>query len=69
VLTAKELVFSAQPDLAQHLEATILNVTGALIGIGLSALGMFLSTLLGEESTSGRAMKGFWLVFVVFVGK
>jgi hypothetical protein len=69
ILTIKELVFSAQADLAQHLEATVLNIAGALCGIGFSALGMFLSSLLGEESPSCRALQASCLVIIVFTGK
>ncbi|KAI0303455.1 hypothetical protein B0F90DRAFT_1711174 [Multifurca ochricompacta] len=53
ILTLKELVFSAQESLAQHLEATILNITGALFGIGISTL--------------ARVIPAVFLVFITFL--
>ena len=68
LLTLKELVFSAQETLAQHLEATILNITGALFGIGLSALARFLASLRPDHSASSRAIPAVFLVCITFFG-
>jgi hypothetical protein len=69
VLTTKELVFATQDSLSEQLELTALNVAGALTGIGLSALGMYLSSLFIEESARCRALQAVWLVLIVFIGK
>lgn len=69
VLTIKELIFSAQNDLAQQLEATILNVTGALVGIGVSALALYLASLAPYNSTGSRAVLAVFLVLLVFIGE
>jgi hypothetical protein len=68
VLTQKELVFSAQVNLSEQLEITALNILGILIGIGMSALGIHLSSLLGRETVRCRALQAFWLVMVIFIG-
>ena len=68
LLTLKELVFSAQETLAQHLEATILNITGALFGIGLSTLARFLASLQPDLSASSRAIPAVFLVCITFFG-
>jgi hypothetical protein len=69
VLTVNVLVFGAQEDLAQQLEATVLNVAGSLLAIWLSALGIYLASTVGEESASSRALQAAWLVLIVFGGK
>jgi hypothetical protein len=69
VLTVNVLVFGAQEDLAQQLEATVLNVAGSLLAIWLSALGIYLSSTVAEESASSRALQAAWLVLIVFVGE
>jgi hypothetical protein len=68
LLTLKELVFSAQETLAQHLEATILNITGALFGIGLSTLARYLASLRPDGSTASRAIPALFLVGIAFFG-
>ena len=68
LLTLKELVFSAQETLAQHLEATILNITGALFGIGLSTLARFLASLPPDLSASSRAIPAVFLGCITFFG-
>jgi hypothetical protein len=68
VLTEKELVFSAQVSLSEQLEVTALNVAGILVGIGASALGIYLSSLLGRESARSRALQTVWLVLIIFAG-
>lgn len=69
MLTIKELVFSVQRDQALQLEATILNIMGALLGIGWSALGMFLSSLRPYDSASARAIPAAFLIILVFAGE
>src|SRR6266404_4017510 len=69
LLTLKELVFSAQDTLAQHLEATILNITGALFGIGLSTFAKYLASLRPDYSASSRAIPAVFLVVIAFLGK
>ncbi|KAI9510386.1 hypothetical protein F5148DRAFT_1179931 [Russula earlei] len=67
LLTLKELVFSAQETLAQHLEATILNIMGAFFGIGLSTLARYLASLRPDHSASSRTIPAIFLVFISFV--
>ena len=69
LLTLKELVFSAQDTLAQQLEATILNVAGALFGIGLSTLAKYFASLRPDYSASSRAIPAVILVVIAFLGK
>ncbi|KII88794.1 hypothetical protein PLICRDRAFT_42030 [Plicaturopsis crispa FD-325 SS-3] len=66
VLTVKELVFSVQEDLAQQLEATVLNITGALIAIGISTLARYIATLMVPEAASTRAVLAVFLVAISF---
>jgi hypothetical protein len=68
LLTLKELVFSAQETLAQHLEATILNITGAFFGIGLSTLARYIASLRPDLSASSRAIPAVFLVSITFLG-
>ena len=68
LLTLKELVFSAQETLAQHLEATILNIMGAFIGIGLSTLARYIASLRPDLSASSRAIPAVFLVSIAFLG-
>src|ERR1700733_11870079 len=69
ILALKELVFSAQDTLAQHLEATILNITGALFGIGLSTFARYLASLRPDNTASSRAIPAVFLVVIAFLGK
>ena len=68
LLTIKELVFSAQETLAQHLEATILNIIGAFFGIGLSTLARYIASLRPDLSASSRAIPAVFLVSITFLG-
>ena len=68
VLALKELVFSVQENLAQQLESTVLNITGALIGIGLSTLAKFIASLYDHDSANGRACCAAFLVVISFFG-
>ena len=68
LLTLKELVFSAQETLAQHLEATILNIMGAFFGIGLSTLARYIASLRPDHSASSRAIPAVFLVSIAFLG-
>ncbi|KAH9174246.1 hypothetical protein EDB89DRAFT_2067893 [Lactarius sanguifluus] len=69
LLTLKELVFSAQDTLAQHLEATIFNITGALFGIGLSTFAKYVASLRPDYTVSSRAIPAVFLVVIAFLGK
>ena len=67
-LTLKELVFSVQDSLAQQLELTVLNILGALSGIGISTLGKFIAAQYPENSARSRATCAIVLVFIGFLG-
>ncbi|KAH9056632.1 hypothetical protein EDB87DRAFT_1675958 [Lactarius vividus] len=67
LLTLKELVFSAQDTLAQHIEATILNITGALFGIGLSTFAKYIASLRPDYTASSRAIPAVFLVVIAFL--
>jgi len=55
VLNLKEIVFSIQEDLAQQIEITVLNITGALIlGIGVSTFAKYLATLPQKGSATSH---------------
>ncbi|KAG0705229.1 hypothetical protein DFH29DRAFT_800614 [Suillus ampliporus] len=66
VLSLKELVFSVQEDLAQQLEITVLNTTGALTGIGVSTFAKYLATLPHEGSMTSRLIPAVFLVAISF---
>lgn len=69
LLSLKELVFSAQEDLAMQLEITVLNILGALSGIGLSALSRYFTSLLSHNTAAARAIPAVFLVFIAFLSK
>jgi hypothetical protein len=66
--TLKELVFSVNETLPQQIEATVLNITGALFGISLSTAARFLSSLRPDDSPSARAIPAIFLVLAAFIG-
>ncbi|KAG1832744.1 hypothetical protein EV424DRAFT_1469474 [Suillus variegatus] len=66
VLSLKELVFSVQEDLAQQLEITIINITGALAGIGVSTFAKYLATIPQEGSVTSRFIPAVFLVIISF---
>ncbi|KAG1756228.1 uncharacterized protein EDB91DRAFT_1091325 [Suillus paluster] len=66
VLSLKELVFSVQEDLAQQLEITVLNITGALTGIGISTFAKYLATLPRQGSVTSRLIPAVFLVAIGF---
>ncbi|KAH7908025.1 Fusaric acid resistance protein-like-domain-containing protein [Hygrophoropsis aurantiaca] len=66
VLSLKELVFSVQEDLAQQIEITILNISGALLGIGISTFARFLSTKPHQNSAASRSIPAIFLVAISF---
>ncbi|KAI0781250.1 hypothetical protein BD413DRAFT_462963 [Trametes elegans] len=66
VLALKELVFGVQDSLAQQLELTVLNILGALLGIGFSTLGKYLASLAGYDTISARATCAVFLILVTF---
>ncbi|KAG1778598.1 hypothetical protein EV702DRAFT_1178930 [Suillus placidus] len=66
VLSLKELVFSVQEDLAQQLEITIINITGALAGIGVSTFAKHLAAIPQEGSATSRLIPAVFLVTISF---
>lgn len=69
VLALKELVFSVQENFSQQLELTILNVMGALFGIGFSTLAKYIASLYPVDDGRGRAVCAVFLVAICFVGE
>jgi hypothetical protein len=69
VLALKELVFSVQDSLAQQLEQTILNILGALVGIGLSTLAKYIAAQCPQNSAGSRITCAVFLVLIAFFGK
>lgn len=69
VLALKELVFSVQDSLAQQLELTVLNILGALAGIGISTLAKFIASRYPEDSSRSRATCAIFLVLISFIGE
>jgi hypothetical protein len=69
VLALKELVFSVQDSLAQQLELTILNILGALAGIGISTLAKFIAAQYPEDSATSRGTCAVFLVLISFFGE
>jgi hypothetical protein len=67
ILTIKAIVFYVQRDLALQLELTILNLAGALLGIGLSSLGLYLH-LITPSSAASRTIVAVFLVIISFLG-
>ncbi|GBE82545.1 hypothetical protein SCP_0409290 [Sparassis crispa] len=66
VLALRELVLSVQENLAQQLELTVLNVTGALLGIGLSTLAKYIASLTPDNQARSRATCATFLVMISF---
>lgn len=69
VLTVKELVFSVQEDLAQQLEATVLNITGALLGIGISTFAKYITSISTDQSLNMRLIPALFLISISFFGE
>ncbi|KAI0646763.1 hypothetical protein C8Q79DRAFT_907394 [Trametes meyenii] len=67
VLALKELVFGVQENLAQQLELTVLNILGALIGIGVSTLAKYVASLAGRDTIGARATCAIFLILISFV--
>ncbi|KAI0670684.1 hypothetical protein C8Q78DRAFT_974868 [Trametes maxima] len=67
VLALKELVFGVQENLAQQLELTVLNILGALIGIGVSTLAKYIASLAGRDTAGARATCAVFLILISFV--
>ncbi|KAI8998920.1 hypothetical protein BD414DRAFT_476445 [Trametes punicea] len=66
VLALKELVFGVQENLAQQLELTVLNIIGALLGIGVSTLGKYIASLAGYDTGAARATCAVFLIMISF---
>ncbi|OSD02763.1 hypothetical protein PYCCODRAFT_1389411 [Trametes coccinea BRFM310] len=66
-LALKELVFGVQENLAQQLELTVLNILGALLGIGVSTLGKYLASLAGYDTPAARATCAIFLIMISFL--
>ncbi len=69
VLPFLALIFSVQESLAQQLELTVLNIIGALCGIGFSTLGKYIASLTPDDSARSRAACATFLVAISFFGK
>lgn len=70
-ITIKELVFSAQENLPEQIEATFLHLVGGLTGIGLSSLGKFLASLAYNQTGDSpltRSIPGITLTLICFLG-
>lgn len=68
ILALKELVFSVQDNFSQQLEFTILNIMGALVGIGFSTLAKYIASLYPEGDARGRIVCVVTLVIICFFG-
>lgn len=68
LLSLKELIFSVQEDLAQQIEITVLNITGALISIGVSTFAKYLATVPQKGSVISRLIPAVFLVTISFFG-
>ena len=72
ILTFKELVFPVQSGLSQQLEITVLNYIGALAGILLSNLGVYVTVLAnvhyGVNSGVSRALPAIFLFLITSLG-
>ena len=69
LLAVKELIFAVQDNLAQQLEGTVLNVTGALVAIGISTLAKCLANLPETNAVTARTIPAIFLVFITFAGE
>lgn len=69
ILTLKELVFSVQEDLNLQIEATLLNVMGALFGICLSTFAQFLASVSIDNTVNERLIPAIFLVIICFFGE
>ncbi|KAI0637282.1 hypothetical protein C8Q77DRAFT_1050225 [Trametes polyzona] len=67
VLALKELVFGVQENLAQQLELTVLNILGALAGIGLSTFAKYIASLAGYDTIGARATCAVFLILISFL--
>jgi hypothetical protein len=70
-ITVKELVFSAQENLPQQIEATFFNLVGGLTGVSLSCLGKFLAALAYSQTGNTvltRCIPGLTLSCICFLG-
>ena len=67
--TLKELVFAVQETLPQQVEATVLNITGALVGIATSTLARYISMQCTDHSTAARAVPIVFLTMIAFSGQ
>ncbi|THH09172.1 hypothetical protein EW146_g8766 [Bondarzewia mesenterica] len=66
-LTFKELVFAVQENLGQQVEATVLNLMGACVGIALSTLARYLASLCPDDSASARTIPAIFLILICFM--
>ncbi|KAF9451224.1 hypothetical protein P691DRAFT_724576 [Macrolepiota fuliginosa MF-IS2] len=68
-ITIKELVFSAQENLPQQIEGTVLHLVGGLVGVALSSFGKFLASLtynrIGDAPLT-RCIPALTLAFICF---
>lgn len=66
-LTVKELVFSVQGNLSSQIENTLLNLCGALLGVGISSLARYFASL-SSRSLDERIICAASLVAISFFG-
>ncbi|KAH9857776.1 hypothetical protein C2E23DRAFT_881345 [Lenzites betulinus] len=66
VLALKELIFGVQENLAQQLELTVLNILGALAGIGISTFAKYIASLAGHDTLGARATCAIFLILISF---
>ncbi|KAI0822655.1 hypothetical protein BC628DRAFT_1421604 [Trametes gibbosa] len=66
VLALKELIFGVQENLAQQLELTVLNILGALAGIGISSFAKYIASLAGRDTLGARATCAIFLILTSF---
>ncbi|KAF9002047.1 hypothetical protein BDQ17DRAFT_1357989 [Cyathus striatus] len=65
-LTIKELVFSAQGNLPQQIEATVLHLSGGLLAIAVSAVANSLASLRDPSSPTARFIPALFLALITF---
>ncbi|KAF8599056.1 hypothetical protein BDV93DRAFT_477885 [Ceratobasidium sp. AG-I] len=71
ILTVKELVFPPSTSPSAQIEATVVNMAGALFGLGWSNLGLACSTFAagryGVDSSASRGIRALFLLILGFL--
>lgn len=68
ILTYRELCFGIGQDLAEQVEATVLNLSGALTGIAISTLANYIALISKKDDTDSRLIPALFLSAVAFIG-